>query len=102
MTHLADTQVSLKVEDNGLGIPPTDVPFIFDKFYRVKNDDRTEIQGTGLGLAICKSIIEKYGGSIWVESQYQQGSIFTFTLPLAAEANSNQPALNLAELPAPQ
>ncbi|MBE7552294.1 MAG: response regulator [Anaerolineales bacterium] len=102
MTQRSDTQVLLKVEDNGLGIPPADLPFVFDKFYRVKHEDRAEIQGTGLGLAICKSIIEKYGGSIWVESQYQQGSSFTFSLPLAAEASSGQTALNLAELPAPQ
>lgn len=102
MIQRADSHVLLKIEDNGLGIPPTDVPFVFDKFYRVKNDDRAEIQGTGLGLAICKSIIEKYGGSIWVESQYQQGSIFTFTLPLVIETNTGQPALNLAELPASQ
>lgn len=101
VTQRSDTQVLLKVEDNGLGIPPADLPFVFDKFYRVKNEDRAEIQGTGLGLAICKSIIEKYGGSIWVESQYQQGSSFTFSLPLAAEAGSGQTALNLAELPAP-
>jgi two-component system NtrC family sensor kinase len=102
MTQRSDTQVLLKVEDNGLGIPPADLPFVFDKFYRVKTEDRAEIQGTGLGLAICKSIIEKYGGSIWVESHYQQGSNFTFSLPLAAEASPDQTALSLAELPAPQ
>jgi two-component system NtrC family sensor kinase len=76
-------QVLCKVEDNGLGIPPADLPLVFDKFYRVKNEDRAEIQGSGLGLAICKSIIEKCGGSIWVESQPQQGTTFTFTLPLS-------------------
>lgn len=102
VTQRSDTQVLLKVEDNGLGIPPADLPFVFDKFYRVKNEDRAEIQGTGLGLAICRSIIEKYGGSIWAESQYQQGSSFTFSLPLAADASSSQTTLNLAELSAPQ
>lgn len=100
MVRLNNNQVALKVEDNGLGIPPADLPFVFDKFYRVKTDDRTDIQGTGLGLAICKSIIEKYGGSIWVESQYHQGSIFTFTLPLAAAPPTPQPQPNLVELPA--
>jgi two-component system NtrC family sensor kinase len=102
MTQPSDSKVLLKVEDNGLGIPPADLPFVFDKFYRVKNDDRAEIQGTGLGLAICKSIIEKYGGSVWAESQYQQGSTFTFTLPLASKAPSDQTALNPVEVPAPQ
>ncbi|NJN97840.1 MAG: response regulator [Anaerolineales bacterium] len=100
IVRLNDNQVVLKVEDNGLGIPPADLPFVFDKFYRVKTDDRADIQGTGLGLAICKSIIEKCGGSIWVESQYRQGSSFTFTLPLAAPPPTPQPQPNLVELPA--
>lgn len=77
-----DRQVLLEVEDNGLGIPPAALPFVFDKFFRVKDTDRAEIEGTGLGLAICKSIIEKYGGRIWVQSQHHQGSTFAFTLPL--------------------
>lgn len=100
MVQLNNNQVVLKVEDNGLGIPPADLPFVFDKFYRVKTDDRADIQGTGLGLAICKSIVEKYGGSIWVESRFHQGSIFTFTLPLAAAPPTPQSQPNLVELPA--
>ncbi|HXV41954.1 MAG TPA: ATP-binding protein, partial [Anaerolineae bacterium] len=103
MVQINEGQVLIKVEDNGLGIPPADLPFVFDKFYRVKNEDRAEIQGTGLGLAICKSIIEKCDGSIWVESQYRQGSTFTFTLPLAppGEVNPTGAALNVAALPIP-
>lgn len=77
-----EKQVLLEVEDNGLGIPPAAMPFVFDKFFRVKDADRSEIEGTGLGLAICKSIIEKYGGRIWVQSQHHQGSTFAFTLPV--------------------
>jgi two-component system NtrC family sensor kinase len=84
MLQASDGRALFKVEDNGLGIPPADLPFVFDKFYRVKNEDRAGIPGTGLGLSICKSIIEKHGGDIWVESQYHQGSIFCFTLPLCA------------------
>ncbi len=78
-----DNKALFKVEDNGLGIPPADLPFVFDKFFRIKNEDRAEIQGTGLGLAICKSIIEKHNGDIWAESQHGQGSAFSFTLPLS-------------------
>ena len=77
-----EKEVLLEVEDNGLGIPPSALPFVFDKFFRVKDPDRAEIEGTGLGLAICKSIVEKYGGHIWVQSQHHQGSTFAFTLPL--------------------
>ncbi len=94
VVEVSEGQVLCKVEDNGLGIPSADLPFVFDKFYRVKNEDRAAIQGTGLGLAICKSIIEKYGGSIWVESQHQQGTTFTFTLPL-----SPSPGVEAADAP---
>jgi two-component system NtrC family sensor kinase len=102
MVQIGDKEVLVKVEDNGLGIPPADLPFVFDKFYRVKNEDRAEIQGTGLGLAICKSIVEKCGGSIRAESQYRQGSIFSFRLPLASldEAKTAESPLDLATLPA--
>ncbi len=79
-----DRYAQVQVEDNGLGIPPAAVPFVFDKFFRIKDEDREEIEGTGLGLAICKSVVEKYGGHIWVESQPGQGSTFAFNLPLAS------------------
>ncbi len=83
IVQTGDKQVVFKVEDNGPGIPPADLPFIFDKFFRVKDKGQAETRGTGLGLSICKSVIEKYDGHIWAESQPDQGSIFTFTLPLA-------------------
>ncbi len=84
-----DKQVVFKIEDNGLGIPPADLPFLFDKFFRVKDKDQNNPRGAGLGLAICKSIIEKYGGHIWAENQPDQGSVFTFTLPLAPIDGNN-------------
>jgi signal transduction histidine kinase len=70
----------IRVNDNGVGIPESDLPHIFDMFYRASNQ-RTETQGTGLGLAIAKSIIEQHGGKIWVESELGHGSTFAFTLP---------------------
>lgn len=75
-----NNQVIFKIEDSGSGIPPADLPFIFDKFFRVK--DNAQMQGNGLGLALCKSIIESYSGRIWVENRAEQGCIFTFSLPL--------------------
>jgi signal transduction histidine kinase len=57
---------------------------VFDKFFRVKLMGQPPGPGYGLGLAICKSIVEKSGGHIWVESQAGQGSTFIFTLPLVA------------------
>ncbi len=77
-----DAEVVVSITDSGLGIPSADLPYIFDKFYRVANKDTENIKGTGLGLAIAKSVVEAHGGHIWVESQPGQGSRFSFALPL--------------------
>lgn len=76
--------VTVRVEDNGIGIPVEDQPKIFERFYRVQSPETKEITGTGLGLAIVKSIIEKHQGHIRVRSHPGKGSIFTFVL--AAQA----------------
>jgi len=80
------------VQDTGLGIPPADLPFIFDRFYRVQADDRQNIEGNGLGLAIVKAIVEQHGGQITVESTVGQGSCFSFTLPLKPEGQPSAEA----------
>jgi signal transduction histidine kinase len=92
-------QIRLKVEDReqclwvhvmdtGIGIPPQDLPRIFEDFYRGSNVPKTEdrTKGAGLGLSIVKRIVEAHGGEIWAQSPYPesptgQGSKFTFTLP---------------------
>jgi two-component system OmpR family sensor kinase len=73
--------VTVVVQDKGIGIPQADLPFIFDEFYRVRNEATEDIKGTGLGLAIVKRIIEAHQGYIWVESTEGKGSTFTFFLP---------------------
>jgi GAF domain-containing protein len=82
--HLASAHlVQVDVEDNGIGIPDKDVPFIFDRFFR---SERTEVQvvdGTGLGLSITRMFVEMLGGKIWVDSKLDEGSTFSFTLPIA-------------------
>jgi len=72
----------IHIQDTGYGIPADDLPFIFDRFYRARNDNVQDIEGNGLGLAIVKSIVEQHGGQISVESKPGIGSCFTFALPL--------------------
>jgi two-component system NtrC family sensor kinase len=71
----------VRVADNGIGIPLADQPYIFERFYRVESEETEDIRGTGLGLTIVKSVVEKHGGRIWVESRPGLGSVFTFVLP---------------------
>jgi light-regulated signal transduction histidine kinase (bacteriophytochrome) len=68
------------VADNDIGIAPEHHKKVFGVFKRLHGQ---KIQGTGMGLAICQRVVERYGGSIWVESQLGQGSTFYFTLPLS-------------------
>jgi signal transduction histidine kinase len=77
-----DAVITICVKDTGYGIPADDLPFIFDRFYRVRNEAVKDIEGNGLGLAIVKSIIEKHGGQISVESEPGKGSCFSVSLPL--------------------
>lgn len=77
--------VQVHIQDTGYGIPATDLPHIFDRFYRVRNNGHDEIEGNGLGLAIVKSMIEGHGGEISVESDGSSGTCFSFSLPLVKE-----------------
>lgn len=77
-----ENQIILQISDEGFGIPSTDLPYVFDKFYRSGNVIGTEIPGSGLGLAIVKSIVENHQGRIWVDSVFGQGSTFTIVFPI--------------------
>jgi signal transduction histidine kinase len=77
--------VTVEVKDNGYGIPTADLPFIFDRFYRVREGKNAEMEGNGLGLAIVKSIIEQHKGQISVTSEPNKGSSFTMALPLVQQ-----------------
>jgi histidine kinase len=76
--------VRFSVRDSGIGIPEEHLAHIFERFYRAdKSRSRGKGGGSGIGLTIAKSLVEAHGGEIWVESAGKnQGSKFTFTLPL--------------------
>lgn len=74
-------KIKIFVEDSGVGIPPKDLPRIFERFYRVDKTRSRELGGTGLGLSIVKHSVELHGGSVGVESTEGLGSKFWFTFP---------------------
>ncbi|HTK32427.1 MAG TPA: ATP-binding protein [Candidatus Saccharimonadaceae bacterium] len=78
------TEMTLQVEDTGIGIPAEALEKIFDRFYQVDSSLVRRYGGTGLGLAICKSIVDWHGGHVFVESEPGHGSRFTVRLPRTA------------------
>ena len=75
-----DDWLLVAVQDSGIGIPPADLPHIFEQFFRASNAH--SYSGTGLGLSIVKTIVESHNGRIWVDSRVGAGSTFTVMLPL--------------------
>ncbi|MFC2036860.1 ATP-binding protein [Chloroflexota bacterium] len=76
------------VSDTGIGIPEEALPDLFQEFFRAKNARKVEETGTGLGLSIVRDLVERYGGTIEVESAEGQGTTFRVTMPLAESAPS--------------
>jgi two-component system, OmpR family, phosphate regulon sensor histidine kinase PhoR len=75
-------RVEVFVRDTGAGIPPEDLPRLFERFYRVDKARSRELGGTGLGLAIVKHLVKAHAGEVRVESELGKGSTFLFTLPV--------------------
>lgn len=100
----SDDKVVISVKDTGLGIPPEDIPHLFQKFYRINNADRQEIGGTGLGLYLSRRLAEVMQGRLWVESVHTKGSTFFLELPritsVQAEELKAQQAAAAAQAPA--
>ena len=74
-------EIIVSVKDNGKGIPIEARDKIFKKFYQVDTSSTRESGGSGLGLSICKGIVDAHGGRIWVDSEMNKGSVFSFALP---------------------
>jgi PAS domain S-box-containing protein len=78
----SDGEVVVQIQDHGYGISPKALPHIFEKFYRVTDNEATrEVVGSGLGLALVKQIVDLHGGHIEVESKLGHGSVFSIHLP---------------------
>jgi signal transduction histidine kinase len=71
----------VSVSDTGAGIAPEDQEAVFEEFRQVGAAEK-KAEGTGLGLTLCRKFVELHGGRIWVQSQVDVGSTFTFTIPV--------------------
>src|SRR6185503_10100047 len=103
-----DSQVAISVSDNGRGIPPEDMPILFDKFHRGRPAPQSaamgdgtsnaeffedaDVSGVGLGLYLGRNVMEQMGGRISVKSEVGVGSTFTLHLPLWNDGGCNKPS----------
>ena len=86
----SDKTLAISITDDGIGIPDTDLPHVFDRFYRTEESRSRGIGGTGLGLAITRAIVEAHGGTIAVDSRgLGQGATVTFRLPMSNPSSSS-------------
>jgi len=76
-----DDDIQFSIEDTGVGIPPQDIPKVFQEFFRADNALDQKIKGSGLGLSLVKKIVEAHKGKIWFNTELGKGTRFTFTLP---------------------
>lgn len=80
----AASEILVEVRDTGTGIASEHLPYIFERFFRADRSRNRATGGAGLGLTIVKQLVKAHGGRIWAESTKGLGTVFTFTLPIAA------------------
>jgi len=95
---VANDRVEIFVRDTGIGIPEEDLPRLFERFYRVDKARSRDLGGTGLGLSIVKHLVRAHGGEVSVQSVLNEGSIFSFTLPVHEIAGSDATATSQSQL----
>ena len=83
-----DEMARCSVRDTGIGIPADELPNVFDKFHQVRAARKKKVKGTGLGLTIVKHLVEAHGGEIAVESVVDEGTVFSFTVPVAGDGEA--------------
>ncbi len=81
-SHPQSGQWVFKITDTGSGVPETELPYVFDRFYRGQNAKTAQMHGVGVGLCVCKTIIEAHGGNVGIKNNPQGGVTAWFTLPL--------------------
>lgn len=79
------TDLTLSITDNGIGIAEEELPYLFDRFYRVEKSRTPTVKGSGLGLSIVKQIIQHHQGSISITSKQDHGTVVRITLPIVRE-----------------
>jgi PAS domain S-box-containing protein len=77
-----DSSVELKIRDTGIGIPPEELPRLFERFRRIEGAQGRTYEGSGIGLSLVQELVQLHGGTIQVESVLTEGSCFTVTLPI--------------------
>jgi two-component system sensor histidine kinase BaeS len=80
-------RVLLRCADTGIGIAPSDVPRIFERFWKADSSRQRDGEGSGLGLAIVRHVVEAHGGTVAVVSEPRRGTAFTVDLPAAPNAS---------------
>ena len=85
--HAADDGKSaeLVVRDTGVGIPPHELPRLFERFHRVENQKSRSFEGSGIGLALVQELVKLHGGSLVAESEVGKGSSFKVSIPFASD-----------------